>query len=258
MSLTFEDIYSIIESLPESETLTLVGGQALNFWAELYFHDDADFVMNYGPFTSADIDFFGGKKEIINCANIWGGKAKFNDPFDSSPNSGIVIIPLESDESLIIDFLSSVHGLTEDQILKQRIKVNYKNAEFYIIHPLHCLKSRVVNVVSLNRTDKITLNRVKIAIEVMKRRINQLVDAERKRQALRECESVFHIASDTMLGIKLFIDHKLDIFEAVPKNDRLGEMFIKRRYPQMKQFLDSKRSKKIKSIKSRGIPNEQS
>jgi len=35
MSLSFEDIYQFIVSLPNSEKVTLVGGQALNFWAEL-------------------------------------------------------------------------------------------------------------------------------------------------------------------------------------------------------------------------------
>lgn len=247
MSLTFEDIYSFIESLPDSEAITLIGGQALNFWAELYFHDDINFGMNYGPFTSMDIDFLGGKNEILDCAKIWGGEAKLSDPFDASPNSGIVIIPLKSDERFVIDFLSSVHGLTDNEILKQRIKVCYKNAEFYVIHPLHCLKSRVINVVSLNRTDTISLNRVKIAIEVVKKRIKHLIEANIKRQALKECESVFRFAINTMLGIKLFIDYNLDIFDAIPKDYRLGKMFMKKRYPQMKQILYSKRSKKIKS-----------
>jgi hypothetical protein len=84
---------------------------------------------------------------------------------------------------------------------------------------------------------------------VVKKRINHLIAAGRKRQALSETESVFHLACNSMLGLRLFIDYDLDVFEAVPETQHLGEMFIMKRYPQMKQILESKRSKKRKSIK---------
>ncbi len=250
MSLTFEDIYSLIELLPESETITLIGGQALNFWAELYFHDNTDFYSKYGPFTSMDIDFLGGKNEITECAEIWGGSAKFPEPFDVSPNSGIIVIPLQSGENLVIDFLSSVYGLSDKEILRHRVRIRYRNAEFYVIHPLHCLKSRIANVIGLHRNDAGSLKRVEIAIAVLKRRIVRLLHEGRNRQALGEAESVFRLACDSMLGIPLFTDYGMDIFEAVTDAPLMGEMFIMRRYPQMKQILATKRNKKKMSSES--------
>jgi hypothetical protein len=46
-----------------------------------------------------------------------------------------------------------------------------------------------------------------------------------------------------MSGIPLFADYGTDIFRAVPEDPRLGELFVRRRYPQMREILDTKRKK---------------
>jgi len=243
MSLSFEDIYSFIASLPDSEKVTLVGGQALNFWAEMYLGDDSELRRRYAPFTSADIDFLGGRDTVLECAETWDGNAKLPEPFDASPNSGVVIVPFGSEASLVVDFLSSVHGIGNAELLKERVRVCYKNAVFFVIHPLHCLKSRVLNVTGLRRDDSHSLNRLMLAISMTNRRITHLLDEGRRRQSLKEIEAVFRITRDSMAGIPLFADYGIDIFKAVPEDSRLDELFMKRRYPQMKEILDTKRKK---------------
>lgn len=243
MSLSFDEIYLFIASLPDSEKITLVGGQALNFWAEMYLGDDSELYRKYAPFTSADIDFLGNREAVLKCAGIWDGTAKLPEPFDVSPNSGLVIVTSGTEASLVIDFLSSVHGIDNTELLRERVRVCYKNAVFFVIHPLHCLKSRISNVIGLNRDDSHSLNRLMLAVAVMNRRIKHLLDGERRRQALKEIEAVFRIARDPMTGILLFVSYGTDIFRAVPEDSRLGELFVKRRYPQMKEILDRKRKK---------------
>lgn len=82
-----------------------------------------------------------------------------------------------------------------------------------------------------------------LAVAVMKRRILHLLDAGHQRQALKETEKVFRLSSDPMLGILLFADYGVDVFEAVPQDIRMGEMFMKYRYPQMRRILETKRRK---------------
>jgi len=216
----------------------------LNFWAEMYLHDDLEFYRKHAPFTSADIDFFGNRDALLECASVWDGVAELPEPFDPSPNSGVLIVTFKSEAKLVIDFLASVHGISNSELLKERVKISYKNAVFFVIHPLHCLQSRISNVIGLHRDDSDSLNRIMIAIAVMNRRIIHLLDAGLKRQALKEVEAVFRIARDSMSGIKLFTDYGRDVFEAVPEDSRLGELFINRRYPQMRQILDTKRKKR--------------
>ncbi len=243
MSLSFDDIYLLIASLPNSEKITLMGGQALNFWAEMYLRDDSELYRKYAPFTSADIDFLGSREAVLECAEIWDGTAKLPEPFDASPNSGLVIVSSGAEAGLVVDFLSSVHGIGNAELLRERVRVCYKNAVFFVIHPFHCLKSRVSNVTGLHRDDSHSLNRLMLAIAVMNSRITHLLDEKRRRQSLKEIEAVFRIARDLMAGIPLFVNYDIDIFEAVPEDSRLGELFVKLRYPQMKEILNRKRKK---------------
>ena len=135
-------IYPLIASVPDSEKVTLVGGQALNFGAELYFHNDSEFCRKYAPFTSADIDFLGNREVILGCAEAWKGTAKLAELSDASPNIGIILIPFTSEENLIIDFLISVYGIKNTELLKERVKIRYRNAVFFVLSPFRCLFSR--------------------------------------------------------------------------------------------------------------------
>ena len=215
----------------------------MNFWAEVYLHDDLEFYRKHAPFTSSDIDFFGSRDALLECAGVWDGVAKLPEPFDPSPNSGVIIVPFKSEARLVIDFLASVHGISNSELLKERVRISYKNTVFFVIHPLHCLQSRISNIIGLHRDDSDSLDRLMIAIAVMKRRITHLLDAGLRRQALKEVEAVFRIARDSMSGIKLFADYGRDVFEAVPVDSRMGELFVSRRYPQMREILDAKRKK---------------
>ncbi len=111
-----------------------------------------------------------------------------------------------------------MHGIGNAELLKERVRVCYKNAAFFVTHPLHCLKSRVLNVTGLCRNDSHSLNRLMLAIAVMNRRITHLFDKRRPRQSLKEIKAVFRIARDSMTGIPLFADYGIDIFEAVPED----------------------------------------
>ena len=48
---------------PDGQPYVLIGGQAVNFWAERYLKAESA-LGDYGPFTSGDIDFFGGKADV--------------------------------------------------------------------------------------------------------------------------------------------------------------------------------------------------
>ena len=82
--------------------MMLVGGQALNYWAETLGIADARSTGIYGPATSEDIDIMGSVKAVRAFAQAVGGKphiAGFDD--SHSPNSGVVT----QGEAHSVDFL---------------------------------------------------------------------------------------------------------------------------------------------------------
>ncbi len=243
MQLAIEDIYPLLEAVPNSEKITLVGGQALNFWAEMYFSNDIELHETYGPFISKDVDFIGGRDAVLECAKAWGGEARFPEPFDPSPNSGLVIIPFDEKNRLIVDFLIAVHGIENSTLKRQRLKMHYKETILFVAHPLHCLQSRVSNVIGLNRDSVYSMNQLKTGIAVMNKRFIKLLDAGRRRQALKEIEQLFNIACHSMLGLPLLVDYRIDLIESIPRDERLGQAFIERRLPQMRRKLNTKQER---------------
>ncbi|WP_310490315.1 hypothetical protein [Chamaesiphon sp. VAR_69_metabat_338] len=62
---TPESLISLFQAIDREELdLILVGGQAINIWAS-YYADRVPALMDYIPFSSADLDFYGGKVEAI-------------------------------------------------------------------------------------------------------------------------------------------------------------------------------------------------
>ena len=64
--LSVRDVYTLLERAPTGvEDLVLVGGQALNFWAEVYGLNDPKSELKYGALVSADIDFLGATQVAL-------------------------------------------------------------------------------------------------------------------------------------------------------------------------------------------------
>jgi hypothetical protein len=75
----------------------LVGGQAVNFWAE-YYMSRAPELAAHAPYTSKDIDFAGGPEQVESMAARVHGRHWLTPPFDPSPHAGVVIFPAPSGE----------------------------------------------------------------------------------------------------------------------------------------------------------------
>jgi hypothetical protein len=99
--------------------LVLVGGQAINIWASYYVSRVPE-LTEYLPFSSEDLDFYGGKIEAIACQKILGGTINLNCDFDPSPNTGVLIVPTES-QPLRVDFISSVFGIGDIELSQSAI-----------------------------------------------------------------------------------------------------------------------------------------
>lgn len=137
----------------------LVGGQAINFWAEAYLTNDP-ILQDLAPFTSKDIDFLGSRPLVVQIAKYLGVEPTLPDTFDNSGQSGVIVIEdsRAPDGKILIDFLPGLYGFnnhkqkqTDFDADKIRLKVEIPlpSGRFYplsVIHPIICLESRVHNI----------------------------------------------------------------------------------------------------------------
>lgn len=141
--LTPEDLREIFVKLQTAELdAVVVGGQAVNLWASKYYERSPK-LKELLPFASEDLDFYGGKVEVMTCKDVLQGRAKLNRDFDPSPNSGIVMVSRQ-DRELRIDFLASVYGLNDAEITGTALTFSGQDKlagiNIKVLHPILCLE----------------------------------------------------------------------------------------------------------------------
>jgi hypothetical protein len=119
----------------------VVGGQAVNCWAELYA-PRVPAIDRAAPFTSKDIDFCGDVRAVRICAERLGGNAKVATIDDHTPSTGVVTFLDDQGVQRTIDSLDAPLGLRAEAVDKLAIPAEILDAAgkstailFRIMHP---------------------------------------------------------------------------------------------------------------------------
>ena len=212
---------------PAASDIVLIGGQALNFWAERY--GSVAELTRDAPYTSKDIDFYGHQVHVTRCAQLLGGEAILYGVKDRSICSGIVTTA----EGIQIDFVTLPLGVQASEIPRRAITF----AHGKVMHPMHVLMSRAANVVHIPRNDALALKQLRAAVFVVREFIRkEHLQAGSIKAAQRLSEEAYKLATEAD-GIAVWKRHGVDLFAAVTAEPSLGEKFLSIRYPQMRERL---------------------
>jgi hypothetical protein len=239
--LSFDDTVPVLERLAEVPAIVLVGGQALNFWCVEY----AEQLGGLGPFTSKDIDFQGARNSVLTCAGLlkeFQAEALLPRIDDSTPSSGLVKYVDSSGAEREIDFLTSVFGLDGGEVLersRREFVTTLSGGEFCVrvMHPFHCMQSRVFNVVGLpgQYNNDHGLRQLRASIACLRAMIEQ-VAKDNPRDALKLIKRVFRFAKHRRAR-RLRATHEISVFDAVPVSPHLPNAFHETEYPRMRRSL---------------------
>lgn len=179
--LPAEVVYDLASILQLSDNAFIVGGQALNLWAERY--SNVAELAAYGPYTSKDLDYFGYRQAAEKLADALGGTVRIPNGDDHTPQTAIVTATLHG-ETVEIDFLYNVKGVKSDSLQKQAVqlvltvRVGEEVGELLvpIMHPLHCLQSRLSNVVDLGRDTDLAKRQLEASSVVLGEYLSERLD----------------------------------------------------------------------------------
>jgi hypothetical protein len=249
--LSIQDVAGIIERVPDLSGMMLVGGQALNYWAETLGIADATSTGIYGAATSEDIDIMGSAKAVRAFAKAVDGKAYIASFDDShSPNSGVVTFDFQG-ETHSIDFLAQMAGfmpLELPAVLKCALAVplcNASTAQLSVMHPMHCLQAQLENIYGamLNRRASAYgeryVSRVRLAIEACRRMGERCAEGGSIQMAQDIAEHV-HALSCLRSALRARYDDGLHVEEGIYTGARMPEKFLQLRVPQMMRLLARK------------------
>lgn len=242
----------------ESLEAVLVGGQAVNFWAEV-FSQTVPELEEYGPFTSKDVDFYGPRRAAIDLAQAIGGQAAFPSFDDQTPNTAIVSARI--DEYLLrIDFLSHVLGVSQYGLTAVVIEVELESSggidrfNLKILHPFGCLVSRINTIMhpAISRSDDFAFRQIKAAYHVFKRYIHDCLDQATPgnlREACKCLSSLHDFLLNDTLGRSCHIDTPIDPFEILKSyahDERLDARYREKVLANMITRIEAKRSSRAR------------
>jgi hypothetical protein len=251
MSLTPEDLREVLLRLQEvAGEMVLVGGQAVNLWATYYATASPEWEA-LRPYASRDLDFYGGRVEVVMCADVLGGRARVNRDFDASPNAGIVTVVFQG-KALQIDILATVFGVSDAEIVSTALPFQgsglLAGVCLNVLNPMLCLEGKLKswsNLPQSGRQDaKHSLLSLLIVREYLK---DQCLDLE-PRVGLRLIERLFRTGLSES-GLKAWNKLDLQVETAIPIEQLQGfenqawQRFIETRWPQFLDQLQQKRQR---------------
>jgi hypothetical protein len=236
----YQDIVQHLSKIAPSyqEELVLIGGQALFFWADYYNLSEEQIET---PLMSKDIDFLGSYNAAAHCAKVWKGKLYQPSSNDHTPNTAKVIIPLDNQEQIDVDFLAYVHGLDKNEANKKAsFQAQEEKIVFYVLNPVFCLKSRLENIYGLGYGKNRILqevSRLKMAIMIERLHLNDLLNNKDTRRAINETKLLLTWAKNNK-GINVYLEHHVDILESIPyQHEGYGNQFWEKFYPSQEQHI---------------------
>jgi hypothetical protein len=246
--LSFADVLAVVEKVPDLSGIVLVGGQALNFWAETLGIATADAAGVYGPALSDDIDFLGSARAAIAFGAATGGKVDVAGWESAhSPNTALVTLDIDG-ESHLIDFLSSMKGFSPEEL--ERVRTWAVPLKFgreaprpmSVMHPAHCLEAQLENVYGqLNRRTEPGgdryVGRVRLAIEACRRITLRHAEQGGARSALKVAEKV-HELSLLPSAMRARVEDELRVESGVADTQAMPAEFLAKRLPQLRRELE--------------------
>lgn len=241
------DIAKILEG---DNRAFVVGGQALNLWAEYYAPGAAE-LLEFRPYTSKDIDYFGQKEVARKLAEGLGGTVKVPDANDTTFQTALVEATVDGIE-IGIDFLSHVKGVqrgleegVSDLIIPYMHGAVETELAIRLMHPLHCLQSRVANVLELDRKDGTSQRQLAAAPIVLREYINEALSDGEEREAIDIFQALFRYLQTDINGRKahhILPSDPVDIFRHFSGDDRLDVRWREKSLVSMIRQLEEKRT----------------
>lgn len=240
--LSYRQVLEIVSDKPVGE-LILVGGQALNAWAEALGLTDEFAEGVYGAALSDDIDFLGLAPAAIALADALGAEVKLAQFDDHTPNTAVVTFDFEGERS-VIDVLGSLQGFSALELERVRAWAAIPempvalNNKLRVMHPVHCLQSQLENVygLALNRRESAdgegNAKRVRLAHEVARRTILRYLDDEEPGSARAAIEHVYELAK-RQPALRARATDGILVTDGLSTDDRLGLDFQEKLLPQL-------------------------
>jgi hypothetical protein len=211
--LSAEEVMAILDIVQDADPI-VVGGQAVNIWAE-HYSEVAKELVEYGPYTSKDIDFYRNRDAAYRLSEALNGKLLIPEPGNYTPNDSLVIGKF-GDRNIEVDFMATVLGVEDSSIQNNYItltgveKASSREVRILLLWPLDCVRSRFANLNILGRNDPVAIRQAQASLIVLREFIKDLIVAGSPKVAMRILHDMYYVIKDEHLRKPTDAVHRLD------------------------------------------------
>jgi hypothetical protein len=219
-------IKPVLEALSRTEGV-IIGGQAINLWAERYQKECFPWT-ELRPYTSFDLDVLGSRADVLRCSEALDADPYLPGPAENTANSGKVVVRIGGAD-FEIDFLHTPTGLSPAEVRELAREVQFENIPLKVLHPLHCLESKTVNLATLPQTagERQDLKHLRLSIAIVREYFIDLTRSGKSDATLLRWARRLRMDSNHEFGLEATIKHGINFQDAVPAElwrSRAGEL----------------------------------
>ncbi|MEC3909432.1 hypothetical protein U5A82_02770 [Sphingobium sp. CR2-8] len=205
----------------------------------------------YGPYTSKDLDYFGQREAAEKLAHALNGTLLIPHSDDHTPQTAIVQATI-GEQDVEIDFLWHVKGVNTASLEKQAVEVRMhvragsRTGQMLIpiMHPLHCMQSRLANVVTLHRDTDLARRQLEASPIVLREYLFEALAAGGHRHVTSVLQGLADYLLSDPVGRKAHKVMKNDpaaVFAHFQDDDRLDERWREKSLGAVRQKIAERR-----------------
>ena len=134
----FSEVFKIRDA--DGKPYVLIGGQAVNYWAERYLSTEAE-LEKLQPFTSQDIDFKGGRTDVVRIAQQLNLTPSYPPKIAMTALSGLIPFQIGTLKSSI-EIVRRIPGIS-DHIDTPAVQAEWNEKTIRVLDPISLLACKL-------------------------------------------------------------------------------------------------------------------
>ena len=163
VSFSLEQFIAVLGACEEiGHPHVLIGGQAVYFWATRYVDEETS-LEQLRPFTSSDIDFHGGRTDVLRLAEKLGRRAEFPPAHVLTSLVGMIPLTIGNARSSV-EFVRQVAGVKAGDISKFAVEREFNGTKIRVLDPISLMIGKTNLALTVDQKQRRDVDHLRIMV----------------------------------------------------------------------------------------------
>lgn len=173
----FSEVFKIRD--PAGQPYLLIGGQAVNYWAERYLTREPE-LQSLQPFTSRDIDFKGNREDVQRIAKQLESSPGYPPKVAMTALAGVIPVQIGGQKS-VIEVVRRIAGIS-DSVQTPAIEAQWEQKIIRVLDPISLLACKLELAATVPQEKRQDVTHLKILLPCVRAFLTELLQQVEQRQ----------------------------------------------------------------------------